>query len=648
MNAVPGLIGALAALLAAPLIYRAAIWKPALRRGLDGFVLAAIGILVVAHLLPEAMHAAGPVAIVAALLGLATPILMERVRHMSARRTHTFALALGLAALILHAAIDGVALVPKNGDGGAHLALAVIVHRLPVGLAVWWLVRPRFGRPGAWAVLGAVAVATLIGAAIAGQWEHLQEPWTMAVFQAFVSGMLLHVLFHVPGHEHDHGHSHAHDRGHAHDHDHSHTHEHAHSHAHEHDHSHTHEHQDATVASATDTCGSPDGSDPCAPTPGIRSWAWAESFGAVLGALVVTALPQWLEHVHHGHDHDHGGTSGFADRFLELSLESAPALLLGFILAGLVSVMLPAAPLRWLRSRNTFVSTAKGVAFGLPLPICSCGVVPMYQSLVRRGAPPAAAMAFLVATPEIGIEAIVLSVPFLGGPLTAIRLVGAALVALTVGMIVGRSLSPRPLAEAPEPTDDRRSLVARLRAAFAFGLGEIVDETAAWLLVGLAIAAAIEPAGLSVWLANVPPVAEVAAFAALGLPIYVCASGATPLAAAMIFAGASPGAALAFLIAGPATNVTTYGVLAQLHSPRRAIAFGVTVFVSAVVVGVGVDALFGNLTIPSAAAGEEHGHGLLAWFCLAVLLGAFLVAIVKRGPRAFLATVVAFGDDHNH
>lgn len=365
------------------------------------------------------------------------------------------------------------------------------------------------------------------------------------------------------------------------------------------------------------------------------------------GVALVTFSPLGTEE--HAHGHGHGHEHGFAERFIELALESAPALLLGFVLAGFVSVFLPRASLRWLRSGSSSGQTLKGMAFGLPLPICSCGVVPMYQSLVRTGAPPTAAMAFLVATPEIGIEAIVLSVPFLGAELTGIRLATAAIVALAAGWIVGRRL-PMAADTSTAGPPDRRPVGVRVKDALRFGFIEIVDETAAWLLVGLAIAAAVEPSGMSAWLSTVPPWLEVAGFAALGLPIYVCASGATPLAAAMILGGASPGAALAFLIAGPATNATTYGVLSRLHGSNTAVLFGAVVFGGAVLCGTAVDMLFGtSLTIP---AMSESGHvdgSALAWICLAILGAAFAGAILRQGPRAFLSTVVSLGEeDHAH
>lgn len=366
------------------------------------------------------------------------------------------------------------------------------------------------------------------------------------------------------------------------------------------------------------------------------------------------AVGSYADHAGHVHEALEQGVEHaltYGERFLEMALESAPPLLLGFVLAGLISVFLPQASMRWLRGGRPLGQTLKGMTFGLPLPICSCGVIPMYQSLIRKGTPPAAAMAFLVATPEIGIEAIILSVPFLGFELTGVRLLAAAFVAVVVGWAVGRGLPTQGSAERGGDTgpETARSFGEKFGDASRFAFIEVVDETAAWLLVGIAVAAAIEPSSMAVWLSGVPGWLEVLGFAALGLPVYVCASGATPLAAAMILAGASPGAALAFLLAGPATNVTTFGVLSSLHGTRVAVAFGATVLGAAVLSGIVVDALFGNLTVP-AAMGDAHVDGsMIAWVSLGVLTLAFAAAVLRQGPRAFLSTVVSFGgDEHAH
>ncbi len=338
-------------------------------------------------------------------------------------------------------------------------------------------------------------------------------------------------------------------------------------------------------------------------------------------------------------------------RFLELALQSAPALVVGYLLAGLAAAFLPQASLAWTRRGSRWEQSARGMLFGLPIPICSCGVVPLYQSLVRRGVPVPAAMAFLVATPELEIGAVMLSFPLLGAELTAARLLAAMAVALLIGALIG-GRTPAPHAARDQHKGRQMSEATfkdRLERAMRFGLREVVDDTAPWIVVGLAIAAIVTAAGTPDWLAHMPVGIDVIIFAALGLPIYVCASGATPLAAALIFAGASPGAAIAFLLSGPATNVTTLGVLSKLHDKRTATLFGVGVVVLAIGVGYAINlALPASMPTPSGQLGELAHDSWWQWaglFAAAVLFG---VSLLRRGPRNWLHTVLHFGDRHAH
>jgi uncharacterized membrane protein YraQ (UPF0718 family) len=277
------------------------------------------------------------------------------------------------------------------------------------------------------------------------------------------------------------------------------------------------------------------------------------------------------------------------------------------------------------------------MAVGLPLPICSCGVVPLYQQLVQQGASTTAAVAFLVATPELGIDAVLLSVPLLGTPFAVVRVVAAAVAALTVALILGRYVRSRgralPVAApvAPQPT-----IRDRLRQAARTGLGDMVDHTAPWILAGLLLAAFAMPLLEGSWLTRLPTGIDVVAFALLGLPLYICASASTPLVAVLVAAGVSPGAGLALLLTGPATNVATLGILTRMHGRRFAIGFAVAMTVSAVVLG-----WMTNLFIPSLGAtqpaidAEQLGT---PWQIAAVVIVALLYAasVVRRGIRGFL------------
>ncbi len=196
------LIAALIGLALGPLVFGALHRAPATQLALDGFVLVAVVGLVVFHILPESFEAAGWWTIAAATAGLLLPLGVEKVRALSSNASHGVVLTIACLALLIHASVDGVGLAAA--DGSTALAVAVVLHRLPVGLAVWWLVRPQFGRRWGGAALAALGLATVGGYAMQ---EALFAPEGAAIqlVQAFVAGSLLHVLLHQSVGFHDHG-----------------------------------------------------------------------------------------------------------------------------------------------------------------------------------------------------------------------------------------------------------------------------------------------------------------------------------------------------------------------------------------------------------------------------------------------------------
>ena len=343
-----------------------------------------------------------------------------------------------------------------------------------------------------------------------------------------------------------------------------------------------------------------------------------------------------------------GTISTFLQTFGVLVLESAPALVLGYALAGVVPFLLTASRTAALGEGGRLTQSLRGVAFGLPLPVCSCGVLPLYESLIRKGAPPVAAMAFFVATPELGLDAVFLSVPLLGTPLTVARVAAAFLVAVLVSLLVGWRATTDcvPAAEA-DGSDGVQSIGDRIRAGLRFGFMEIFDHTMPWIVLGLIIAAAAEPLLSHGAIELIPAALHVPLAALIGVPIYVCASGATPIAALAIHKGLSTGAAMAFLIAGPATNVTTFGVLARLHGRKMAVMFGVTVTVLAVVAGWVVDLLGVQATPVLEAHAHAASHGSIWSLIAVVVLGALVIAsLVRQGPRGAVNQIIE--PIHNH
>jgi uncharacterized membrane protein YraQ (UPF0718 family) len=472
----------------------------------------------------------------------------------------------------------------REGESHAHhmLPMAVILHRLPEGLMVWFLVRPLYGLPKALATLGMIAISTLAGFSLSELVAASIEHQGRGLFQALVGGSLLHVVMH----------------------------------------------RSYPV--------SPDDTGPRRLQAGL---------GALGGLVLLWAIT---------HDTE-AGLAQAGSVFYTLALESAPALLLAYMSAGLIYAFLPRASVAWMSKGPPLSQALRGMAFGLPLPICSCGVVPMYRSLVLQGIPIPAAMAFLIATPELSLDALLLSLPLLGGPFTLARLACAAFVALAIGWGLGRLL-PSVGSPSSSPAFDLGAAApgiwTRLRAGLATGLGEVVGSTAPWILLGLGIAAVVEPLIKDAWFQTLPDWLEVAFFALLGIPTYVCASGATPLAAVLTHKGVSPGAALAFLLTGPATNVTTFLLLSRLHGRGAALAFGG----SMALLTVGLGHLV-NLVLPAVAAfPQPHAEaGLWTWVQQTSLAGMallFLAALLRQGPRAFVGELFAEEDEeedhHEH
>lgn len=594
-------VTSLLALFLAPLIYHVVRERQNVLTLLDGFIFTSMSGLILLVIVPgELAEAGGWWIVIFLLLGLMGPTLLEKNFRRASRSSHNLALVMAMIFLAVHAVVDGAALV-DSGDTlesvhdhshHDHLSSAILLHRLPVGLTVWWLLRPQYGAKIAIGVLSGMALSTAVGYG----WGHaLIERLSgqgMAWFQALVAGSLLHVVFHRP---HVGGESGCHD------------------------HSHSHGHADRK-----------------------ESRLWWEGFGGALG--IVLGISLMAENFV---GHEDADEAGVAQVFLGLALESAPALLLGFLMAGLVSTLLPRSSLSWLGKGSTVTQAARGVVIGLPIPICSCGVVPLYRSLIQQGAPAPAAMAFLVATPELGLDAILLSIPLLGGWMTFVRVASAFLVALLVGWLVGRCTSIAGVSTGDDAAGSTGSrLPQKLSAGVRLGFGEILDHTAPWILLGLGIAALCSPLMSEGWLASIPVGIDVLLFAFLGVPTYVCASGATPFVAVLLASGVSPGAALAFLLTGPATNVTTFGVLARLHGRRTALFFSFVMVTGSILLGFLASWLLPDLNVPSVPVAESASS--LQWICLYLLAGVFGLSMLRRGPRKFAAEIYSFDESVPH
>jgi uncharacterized membrane protein YraQ (UPF0718 family) len=566
-----------------PLLHQLARVTGSMLAVLDGFVFVTIGGLVFLHIVPETYHLTGWPALVALAVGLVGPGLVEHRLQGLARQAHAIALLLAVAGIGLHAFMDGLALGQgghKHGHAGEHmLPMAVVLHRLPVGLMVWFLIRPVYGLRLALATLALIGVATVLGFSLGEAAMGGMANDGRGLFQALVAGTLLHVVVHR---------------------------------------SYPVDEKYSTLAARRRHAG----------------------MGAIGGLALIVFMAT---------DHLDGVIVESGRVFLRLAWESAPALLLAYVAAGLVYGLMPKASLAWMGRGGNLSQALRGMGFGLPLPICSCGVVPVYRSLIAQGVPVSAAMSFLIATPELSLDAVLITLPLLGGEFTIVRVVCAALVALGVGWGVGRLARPVVAIEGPEEeASNGRSMGGRLWSSLRMGLGEVVDDTAPWIVLGLGVAALAEPLLRAEWLWTIPDGVEVVLFALLGVPIYVCASAATPLAAVLVFKGVSPGAALAFLLTGPATNLTTFGVLTRLHGRRLALFFAIGIMSLAVIMGLVVNRVIPVVEVPPLQLDEALEWWSLQGMCLLGLSALFLLSLLRLGPRAFVAEVFSSDEEDEH
>lgn len=346
--------------------------------------------------------------------------------------------------------------------------------------------------------------------------------------------------------------------------------------------------------------------------------------------------------------------AAFGDALLDLGLEAAPMLLLGLLAGAVVQTLGGWIPERFLRGGGAFRQALRGAVVGSPLPVCACGVLPIGNALRQRGAGPALVVAFLLATPEVGIETFTLTVRFLGGSFAAIRVVVALLAAIVAAVVLARvaglgagdsARAERATQTPPVFAPDRKApLLVRLASNF----DELMDHSGAWIVVGVVAAAfaqiAVPPDGLHRLGAGGLDVVLVSLVA---IPSYVCAASATPLAAVLVDKGLSPGAALALLLLGPGTNVATVAALRRWYGGRAA-AFGL-----AALVGVVWAAAFAMNAAPlPIAAGfhatTSHAHGFLSEAALALCCVLLVRQIWRHGLRGWVASLGDLFAAHDH
>jgi len=332
--------------------------------------------------------------------------------------------------------------------------------------------------------------------------------------------------------------------------------------------------------------------------------------------------------------------------------QMSPYLLLGFLAAGALSVLVSPAFVERHLGKGRSGGVLKAVVFGVPLPLCSCGVIPLAASARRHGASRGATVAFLLSTPQTGVDSIAATYAMLGGVFAVFRPVAALVTGLFGGLLVqaadnsgeenqgaggsagtaGKSTACT--AECCDVNPARPTLIRMLR----YGLVTLPRDIAWPLLLGVVVAgtmaAIIPPGAMQPYVGG--GVLSMLMMIAAGMPVYICATASVPVAAGLIHLGASPGAALAFLIAGPATNAATVMTVWRVLGRRTLLLYLLTIVASAVFFGLTLDAIYSAAFLPAAVSTLQcHQHICLQDHLWAVALLLVLAgSIVLGGKRA--------------
>ena len=340
------------------------------------------------------------------------------------------------------------------------------------------------------------------------------------------------------------------------------------------------------------------------------------------------------------------------EALLLMTAEMAPYLLLGFFIAGILRVFVPRSLYSQHLAKPGMKSVVKAAALGIPLPLCSCGVIPTAVGLRKEGASHGACTSFLIATPQTGVDSIAATYSLMGLPFAIVRPLAALFTAMFGGWLVskyakedngarskeqgargeeqgargeeqgarGKELGAR----GEEQGARSKSFAGKLKEAFSYAFVEMMEDVGKWLVVGLLIAALITVAVPNDWLAALHDykLLNMLIVLAIAIPMYVCATGSIPIAVSLMAKGLTPGAGLVLLMAGPA-----------VFGGRTLKLYLLSIIVGAMLFGLGIDYLlpqewFAVQSGITASACHEEGIGLFSYICTALLIVFLLNALL--------------------
>jgi uncharacterized membrane protein YraQ (UPF0718 family) len=311
-----------------------------------------------------------------------------------------------------------------------------------------------------------------------------------------------------------------------------------------------------------------------------------------------------------------------------VTVEMAPYLLFGFLMAGVLSTLISRDYVRRHLGGKGILGSIKAALIGVPMPICSCGVIPLAASLRKHGASRGATASFLASTPQTGVDSLLVTYALLGWVFAIFR----ALVAFASGILCGvavTSVSERNEKEEdaePEsiPTNHQPLLLRMLNYGFLILPRNISKAMVLGIIVSGVISGLIPENFFADSLGDSPY--AMLLMLVIGIPLYVCSSASVPIALAFIKAGLSPGAALVFLITGPATNAATLTTLWQIIGKKQLVVFLITLTLCALAAGYIM-----NFFSPTLGIQEQVCHSTGSHSKLDLIWALLLIIVLLKG-----------------
>ena len=336
------------------------------------------------------------------------------------------------------------------------------------------------------------------------------------------------------------------------------------------------------------------------------------------------------------------------EKILILINEMAPYLLLGFLIAGLMHAFIPQGLYSRYLANGNFRSVALATLFGIPLPLCSCGVIPTAMSLRREGASKGATTAFLIATPQTGVDSIIATYSLMGVPFAIIRPIAALVTALLGGQLVNltenrnaedgknENMESTCATGCCNPRESHSlSLIDKLKEAFRYAFVDMMQDIGKWLVVGLVVAGLITvfvpDSAFEIFKDN--SLASMLLVLCIAVPMYLCATGSIPIAVALMLKGLTPGAGLVLLMAGPACNMASILVINKVLGRKTLITYLVSIITGAVGFGLIIDhVLPRQWFLSNLIAADYCCHEHYGWFsigCTILLMLLLANALVR-------------------